>query len=158
VTAKEPVVDQTYNRVDLATELLEVALWLFLEKNSFVCALMLSGAAEAILGKVLSDSGKQNSLDSKYEAWEPIHTMLYGKPLSKEDFIRDENRPLIAVTHLAPASEPSVILDLEEEACRMLVRGCDNARRLGLPRTAKMDEFDDWFQGNEIGVEPEGAF
>jgi hypothetical protein len=47
------VADQTYNRVDLAAEQLDVALSLFLENQSLVSALTLAGAAEEILGKAL---------------------------------------------------------------------------------------------------------
>jgi len=37
--------DQTYNRIDLATEHHDVALALFLDRKSFVSALMLAAAA-----------------------------------------------------------------------------------------------------------------
>jgi hypothetical protein len=44
---------QSYQRIDLATEQLDVALELFLSRRSFVSALTLAGAAEEILGKAL---------------------------------------------------------------------------------------------------------
>ena len=137
--------DQTYNRIDLAVEQLDVALSLFLEKQSVVSALTLAGAAEEILGKVLSHNGQQNSLEWKYEAVEPTHTMLHQIPLSKADFIRDENRARNAAKHMACASEPSVTVDLEDAALWMIVRACDNSDRLGLPRTTRMLEFENWF-------------
>jgi hypothetical protein len=147
--------DQTYNRVDLAREQLGIAKSLFLKRRSFVSALTLAGAAEEILDKALSDRGEQNYLDWKYETLEPVHTILDGAPLSKEDFIRDENRALIAVTS---ASEPSVTLDLEDAALWILVRACFNSDRLGLPRTATRRKFDNWFDEHVIGVDSENAF
>jgi len=105
------------------------------------------------VGKELSDRGEQNYLDWKYEVFEPIHPILHGVPLSKEDFIRDENRALIALKDMASTSEPSVTLDLEDVAHSMIVRACFNSDRLGLPRTARRPKFDNWFDEHVIGVE-----
>ena len=65
--------EQPYNRVCLAAEQLQVALSLFLERKSLVSALTLAGTAAKIFGKALSDSGKQNFLDWKYEEVGPSH-------------------------------------------------------------------------------------
>ena len=35
----------------------------------------------------------------------------------------------------------------------MIVRACDNSDRLGLPRTARMREFENWFYEHVVGVE-----
>jgi hypothetical protein len=147
--------DQTYNLIDLATQQLNVAISLFLKRRSFVSALTLAGAADEILGKTLSHSGQQNSLELKYETMEPILTMQHQ---TKEDFIRDENHALIAVTHMESASDSSVTLDLEEAAYSVIVRACHNHYLLGLPRTAKIREFENWFDEHVTGVESENAF
>ena len=141
--------DQTYNTVDLAREQLDVALSLF-KRKSFVSALTLAGAAEEILGNALSHRGRQNSLELKYETLEPILTM---RRKTKEDFIRDENRALIAVTRMESASEPSMTLDLEDAALSMIVRACENSDLLGLTRTARMREFENYFYEHVVGVE-----
>jgi hypothetical protein len=146
--------DQTYNRVDLATELRDVALSLF-PKRKFASVLTLGSAAAEIFGRELSERGEQDFLDSKYETFEPLHTFLDGTPLSKEAFIRGENRALIGV---ASASEPSVTLDLEDAALWMIVRACFNSDRLGLPRTARRRKFDKWFDKRVIGVESGTGF
>ena len=105
--------DQTYDKIDLATEQLDDAISLFLERH-FVSALTLAGAAEEILSKALSHRGDQDSLEWKREALEPLHTFLHGRSLSREEFIREENRALIAITHMESASDTSVTLDLED--------------------------------------------
>jgi len=138
-----------YNKVDLAREQLDVAISLF-RKKKFASALTLAGAAEEILGKALSHRGQLNSLELKYETLEPILTM---RRKTKEDFIRDENRALIAVTHMESASEPSVTLHLEEAALSMIVRACENSDLLGLPHTARMREFENYFYEHVVGVE-----
>ena len=50
------------------------------------------------------------------------------------------------------ASEPSVTLDLEEAALSMIGRACENSDLLGLPRTAKMLEFENYFYEHVVGV------
>jgi hypothetical protein len=131
--------EQTYNRVDLAREQLDVAISL-LERKNFVSALTLAGAADEILSKMLSHSGRKNYLDCKYQAVKPFHTRLHRMPLSKKDFIRDENGALIAVTRIASTSTPSVTLDLEHAAHSMIGRALFNYNQLGLP-TARMLKF-----------------
>jgi hypothetical protein len=139
--------DRMYNKVDLARKQLDAAISNF-RKKKFVSALTLAGAAEEILGKALSHRGQQNSLELKYETLEPILTM---RCKTKEDFIRDENRALIAVTRMESPSDLSVTLDLEEAAYSMIVRACENSDLLGLPRTARMREFENYFYEHVVG-------
>jgi hypothetical protein len=145
------VADQTYNRIDLAAEQLDVALSLFLERQSLTSALTLAGAAEEVLGKALAYGGRHNSLDWKYEAVEPTYKMLHRRPLSKRDFITSENRARNAAKHMGCAGEPTVTVDLEDAAIWMIVRACDNFERLGLPRSPRMLEFKIWFYKHVIG-------
>jgi hypothetical protein len=138
------------DQVDHAREQLDEAIGLFL-KGQFVSALRRAGAADGILATALSDRGKQNFLDWKYENLEPIFK-LSRTPISKEDFIEDENDALNGVTQMASGSDPSVSLDAEDAAYSMIVRACDNYDRLTLPRTARMREFGNWFYEHLVGV------
>jgi hypothetical protein len=138
--------DQPHNRFDHTIQLLDYAISLFLE-GQFIPALRLAGAAEEILSKALSDSGKENFLDWKYKELEPFHTTLYRTPLSKEDFIRDEN----LAPDIASASDPSVTLDAKDAAYSMIVRACDNYDRLGLPLTARMHDIYNYFYEHVVG-------
>jgi hypothetical protein len=137
--------DQTYNRIDLATEQLGLAISLRLKRKSLVSALTLAGAADEIPSKALSHRGQQNSLDRKYETME-----LIGHQ-TKEDFIKNENAALNAIKGMASANDASVTLDLEEAALWMIVRACHNHDLLGLPRTAKIREFENWFDEHVVG-------
>ena len=123
--------DQPYNRIKFATKQLDLALWFFLERQNFSSALKHARAAEETFRKALS---------------------------SQEDFVRDEKRTQLAVTPMMSASGPFVTLDdLEDAAIWAIVRACDNSNRLGLPRTARMLEFDDWFYENVAGCSYEEA-
>ena len=144
--------DQAYDIIDLATQELDAAISLFLERHSFAFARTLAGAAEEILSKALSHRSEQDALERKREALEPLHTWLHGRSLSREEFIREENRARIAITHMESASDTSVTLDLEEAAYSMIVRACHNYDLLGLPPTAKIRKFQDWFDEHVIGL------
>src|SRR5262245_44337317 len=54
--------------------------------------------------------------------------------------------------------QPSIITEAEDVALWMIVRACHNYDLLGLPRTAKMREFDNWFYENVIGLDSENGF
>lgn len=53
---------QTYRRIDLALEQLDVALMLFLERGDFPAVITLAGAAEEVLGKEVNRRGWQVAL------------------------------------------------------------------------------------------------
>ena len=146
------MVDEPDNRVDSAREQIGDAISLFL-KGHFVSALTLAGAADEILGKMLSHRGQQSFLNWKYSKVEPFLAWLHRMPPRREDFIRDENRALISVTQLVSTDTPSITLDLEDAAHSMIVRALYNYDQLGLPRTARMLEFE-----NQLMIELENQF
>lgn len=63
---------ETLNKIDLAIEQLETALFLFLEHKNYVSALTLAGAAEEILGKAAKIKGIENSLQESYRIYENV--------------------------------------------------------------------------------------
>jgi hypothetical protein len=144
------MVDQPDNRVHSAREQIGDAISLFL-KGHFVSALTLAGAADEVLGKVLSHRGQQSFVDWKYSKVEPLLAWLHRMPPRREDFIRDENRALISVTQMESTDTSSVTLDLEDAAHSMIVRALYNYDHLGLPRTAKMLEFETPFYEYMVG-------
>jgi len=59
--------DRTYNRLDLASEQLAVALSLFLDKQSYAATITLAGAAEEVFGVELRRRGGHPVLDRYFE-------------------------------------------------------------------------------------------
>ena len=142
---------QTCHRIDLAREQLEMALDAFLERQRFASAITLASAAERVLGQALRHAGKPAVLDWKFEATDLVHTALHGEPLNKGAFTDAENRVSNALRHFDKADAPDFEADLEEAACWMLVRACENAHRLGLT-VQGFDAFNDWFYEHIVGV------
>ena len=139
------------NRVDLALEQLEMALVAFLERHRFASAITLASAAERVMGQALRHAGKQAVLDWEFEANDLVHTRLHGCSLDRKSFNDTENRVSNALRHFDKADAPDFDADLEEAACWMLVRACENAHRLGLT-VQGFDAFNDWFCEHVVGI------
>ena len=142
---------QTCHRIDLAREQLEMALDAFLERHRFASAITLASAAERVMCQALRQAGQPAVLDWKFEAKDLVHTDLHGKAPDKGAFTDAENRVSNALRYFDKTSAPDFEADLEEAACWMLVRACENAHRLGLT-VQGFDAFNDWFYGHVVAV------
>ncbi len=83
--------EQTYNRLALAQEQLDVALSLFLDRRSHSSSITLAGAAEEIVGKELARRGDQPVLDWKFGEMAVVHKLLHGEELERKKFVAEEN-------------------------------------------------------------------
>jgi hypothetical protein len=137
-----------YSSTELGVEQLDTAIALFLGRESYVSALTLAGAAEELFGRTLSIANRENALDWRYAMMKPMYTLLDGVTLSKTDLVRSENAARDAAKHVRLRG---IDLDTEDEALWMIVRASDNARRLGLPPTARERAFEDWFYEHVVG-------
>ncbi|KVH72229.1 hypothetical protein WJ41_13950 [Burkholderia ubonensis] len=142
-----------WQRVDLAIEQLETALSLFLDQQRYASAITLAGAAELVLGQTLGARGKIPVLDWQFSEVAPVHLMVEREPLNKGKYVDAQNRVYRALKHynFARADGPTFEADLQEAACWMLVRACENAHRLDLTVTG-FDTFNDWFYTHVVGV------
>ena len=148
--------EQTYQRIDLAIEQLDVALELFLSRRSFVSALTLAGAAEEILGRALVHRGEAPWLEHEHGMVAEIEEILRGQPYKLKDFVNEKNRVRNAAKHMRDASEPAIVSDMEDEALWMIVRALENYRSLDLPSTPRTEDFDSWFWKNVAGIDYDG--
>ncbi|MBN3761156.1 hypothetical protein [Burkholderia sp. Ac-20365] len=139
------------NRVDLAFEQLEAAIRLFLDDKSYAAVITLAGAAERVLGQALRRAGKEACLDWSFGETAPVHLVLHGEPLNKKVYADAQNRVSNALRHFDASDSPDFEADLDEAACWMLVRACENGHRLG--RVVQgYDEFDAWFMEHVVGM------
>ena len=143
--------EQTYERVALAKEQLEISIELFLSKRSMASALTLAGAAEEILGMALRHQGKRTTLQDQHSFIEPLEVLLRKGPYLWSDFIEEKNRARNAAKHMRLPTDTFIACDLEDEALWMIVRAYDNYNRLDLHPTDLMHEFEDWFNYNVVG-------
>ncbi|MDD2700696.1 MAG: hypothetical protein PHH36_05600 [Sideroxydans sp.] len=142
---------ETYSRLELAKEQIEVAIFLFLDHRSYASALTLAGAAEEVIGCELKRKGKKRTLDWKYEQVSEIHRRIHGEELPRKKFIAEENHVRDALKHFDRTDEPEITCDLQDVSLWMLVRACDNARRLDI-EIERFEELNNWFYGYVDGI------
>jgi len=142
---------KTCNRIDLAHEQLETAIAVFLERRCYAATITLAANAERVLGQALRRNGLQAVLDWQFDAEKLVHTALHGRPLERKTFNDAQNRVANVVRHFDADDSQDFDADLEEAACWMLVRACENAHRLGLT-VQGFDAFNDWFYEHIVGV------
>lgn len=134
--------EQTYDKKCIALAQIETALRLYFEGQDYFSVVTLAGAAEEILGKLLSAKGIDNSLDSSKKAVCAIHQKLFGDPLVPKDVVERANRARNSFKHHhGVGGSPTIILDLREEAIDMLQRAIDNYWLLEEWLTPAMEKF-----------------
>ncbi len=131
---------QTYSKRSIAQAQLESALRLFQAGEDFISVITLAGAAEEILGKLLTSQSRSNSLDSLKQAVAAMHEHLFGEQLESSAVAERANRARNALKHLRAGGDP-VSLDLHEEAVDMLNRAIDNFWILDETFTPAMQTF-----------------
>ena len=129
---------------------LDIALFLFIEHQSYASAITLDGAAEEIFGKELSLRGESCVLDWWYTNMALTHKSLHGIELEKKKYIKNKNLSRNALKHLQGV-DAAITLDMKMEACWMLVRALENSQRLGF-KSSRYHDFDNWFHENIVGV------
>jgi hypothetical protein len=117
---------QTFDKKCIALAQLETALRLFFEGSDYFSVITLAGAADEILGKMLTARGVENSLESTKKAVAAIHLKLYGESLAQDIIVERANRARNALKHFNSSSPPTVTFDARDEAKNILNRAIDN--------------------------------
>ena len=133
--------EQAYDRKCIALTQLETALRIFFEGHDYFSVITLAGAAEEIFGKMLSKSGKGNSIEELTAGAEAVYRHLFGEEVGAKDFADRANRARNALKHLDVGGEPTFTLDTREEAIDMLNRAIDNYWLLEESLTTAMEKF-----------------
>jgi hypothetical protein len=99
-------------------------------RRDLFSVIALAGAAEEILGHLVEKRGRgDNSLTSLKKAAAAIHQLATGETFEEKDLKRvgdRANRARNAVKHLSAGGEPTVTMDVREEAVDILTRAVDN--------------------------------
>jgi hypothetical protein len=132
---------QAYDKRCIAQSQLETALRLFQEGQDFFSVITLAGAADEILGKLVTRQGRDNSLASLKKAAVAMHEHLFGEPGDERTISDRANSARNALKHLDAGDSPTVALDPREEAIDMLNRAIDNYWILESSMTSAMEQF-----------------
>jgi len=80
-----------------------------------------------------------------------VHKLLHGKELPPKSFRDEENHIRNALRHFNEKEDPAITVDLRYAACWMLVRACENAKRLDI-EIERFSDFDSWFYEHIVGI------
>lgn len=128
----------TFSKLEVAEHQLERALQLFLDENDYVCAITLAGASEEILGKLLEQSGLENSLGYFVKSCVEIGKTAHGVEWSKKVFVTMANEFRDALKHITDGQFVSVP---KEAAVEILDRAMENYWALTANETERMRRF-----------------
>ena len=133
--------DRAYDKKCIALSQLETALGLFSEGQDFFSVITLAGAADEILGKLVTLRGGDSSLASLNKAAAAIYEHLFGEPADVSAIAARANRARNALKHLDPGGRPTITLDARQEAIDMVNRAIDNYWTLEDSLTPAMEHF-----------------
>ena len=132
---------QTFDKKCVALTQLETAIRLYFEGEDYFSAITLAGAAEEILGKLVTEKGLDNSLESLKVAAVKIHKRLFGSETTPKNIADVANRARNAMKHLNATVGSTLTFDPKENAEDMLNRAVDNYWLLEEWLTPAMERF-----------------
>lgn len=141
---------------------LDTALRLYFEGEDYYSVTTLAGAAEEILGKLLTAEGKQNAMESDTkdtalisEAFDeeellPRKSDTAQETEQKEQALRRFRKEIVGIAnevrnslkHWTPGHPVEIVFDAKKEAEDMLERAIRNYWRLRQHLTSAMERFD----------------
>ncbi|SRR6266511_602076 len=134
---------EAYQKRAIAQQQLETALRLHEEGQDLFSVITLAGAAEEILGQMLTERGVTSSLKSLTDAADAMHRVLFKQDVGARQFANRANRAKNSLKHHDPGQPQTLTLDLREEATDMLDRAVTNFWLLEQSATPAMKRFTD---------------
>ena len=135
----------TVTKVEIAVKQLETAIDLFLQKQDYICAITLSGAAEEILGKLV----KRTEKPSAHKALLDSLLKKYNLDITEKE-LSDKYLNLARNTlkHANITDEDKIELEAQTEAISLISRAINNLLMLDNSVTHNTPEFLCWINKN----------
>jgi len=134
---------EPYSPRHIAETQLETALRLYFEGADYFSVVTLAGAADEILGTLLTARGGLSALASLTKATVAIQETLSQEPLSEKEVADRANLARNVLKHVRGAGEKDQHLDIKEEAKDMLTRAIANYWELYQAQSSAMKRFED---------------
>ena len=130
-----------YEKIDIAGQMLETALSLFMEGKDYFSVVQLAGACDEILGKYVNLKGIATSLETEIAESISLKKSLSGRHSTVKDTRDSLNQFKNSIKHMNDSSDAIVIMDPEFEAETMLDRAIINWWNLGRYSTPSIEKF-----------------
>lgn len=132
---------QKLTKIDIAEQQLLHAIELFCSDERIVSAITLAGAAEEILGKLVSGARQTNSIESEVTDKCELFESFFGRVENPKTFYAQENHARNELKHIGNGND--VELDLEQEAVNLIERAINNFKMLRPEGNSAFHAFDD---------------
>lgn len=113
-------------KIEIAKELLESALYHYYETSSFFTSIQCAGAAEEILGKYVEMFGGVSAFESMNKDARIISRALNGQESEKKEISYVMNYAKNSTKHMDNAQDTKVFVDPREAAKDLLGRAIEN--------------------------------
>jgi hypothetical protein len=115
-------------KLDIAKELLESALFHYYETQSYFASLHLAGAAEEVLGRYVENTGSKSSFASLRDGAVRISEILYGEENSscEKSIAQVMNSAKNSTKHMNEKNDDRVFFDAKSAAKDLLDRAVTN--------------------------------
>jgi hypothetical protein len=133
---------QSFTKSDIALQQIETALDLYLNNKDYFSVITLAGAGEEILGQLLKEAGKENSLGQRTASLVGMYDALSQKRVEERRARNDLNRARNSIKHMDDKNADfRVEMDPAVEAVDMLYRAIENYYSLCSNLTPNMQKF-----------------
>ena len=132
---------ETYDKLDIADEMLDGAIRAFLDSQQFFVALNLAAVAEELYGKAIRFNGGMNSQSSLIELSKTIARLHGDFELNDSDLFKVSVMHKNAIKHLDTGEQLHIEIDVKDEARSAI--GCALTNRAQLDRqfTSNVQRF-----------------
>jgi hypothetical protein len=147
---------ETYQKIDIAHEYLDMAMQLYMEKRDFFCAIHLAGAAEEIFGSHLQKEQRISHLAVKAQiqilAFEAGATPEYQE--AKNMVLSSKNK----IKHMDGDEDSTILIDPVFQARRWIDDALTNlytlqeyTEKLKRPKSATQWKYEDYINAETSG-------
>ena len=137
--------DSTISKQQIAVLQLAEAITLFLD-GKFICAITLSGAAEAVLAGLLANAGQSSIVEetaASIKVLRKVTGLTVAENKKDKQLFNDWNSSRNMLKHHSKGEDDTVVINLFDEAYWMIKRALANAGKLTV-RIGNEEEFESW--------------
>lgn len=136
------------SKVDIATSQLNTAIQLYIEKTDIISAVTLAGAAEEILGKLITTQGKTSAFEETLNRLCEMHKSAFEEKPDRKIYADLRNGTRNEFKHLC--SGKSLEINLDREASQLINRAINNYQKLFPGFYPRFKEFEqEWLSRHE---------
>ena len=133
------------SKVEIAIAQLDTAIQFYLDKSDLISAVTLAGAAEEILGNLVTQEDKANAFAENLDILCYIHRAVFEKEPKRKDYVNLRNGIRNEFKHIC--SGKTLEVNLDKEASKLIDRAIGNYQKLFPGIYPRFNEFNqEWLK------------